>query len=89
MWRVTVPVLRNGLLVSLALVFLSCLKELPLTMLLAPIGFESLAMHVWGYSENAEFARAAPFALAILAVSALFVAVLLLSGRDRVPAEAT
>lgn len=89
LWRVTVPVLRNGLLVSLALVFLSCLKELPLTMLLAPIGFESLAMHVWGYSENAEFARAAPFALAILAVSALFVAVLLLSGRDRVPAEAT
>ncbi|MFN2325553.1 MAG: ABC transporter permease [Gemmatimonadales bacterium] len=87
-WRVTVPVLRNGLLVSLALVFLSCMKELPLTMLLAPIGFESLAMSVWDHSENAEFARAAPFALAILLVSALFTAVLLLSGRDRVPAEA-
>lgn len=87
-WRVTVPVLRNGLLVSLALVFLSCMKELPLTMLLAPIGFESLAMNVWDHSENAEFARAAPFALAILLVSALFTAVLLLSGRDRVPAEA-
>lgn len=87
-WRVTVPILRNGLLVSLALVFLSCMKELPLTMLLAPIGFESLAMQVWGYSENAEFARAAPFALAILAVSAAFTGVLLLSGRDRVPAEA-
>lgn len=87
-WRVTVPILRNGLLVSLALVFLSCMKELPLTMLLAPIGFESLAMHVWDYSENAEFARAAPFALAILLVSAAFTGVLLLSGRDRVPAEA-
>jgi iron(III) transport system permease protein len=87
-WRVTVPVLRNGLLVSLALVFLSCMKELPLTMLLSPIGFESLAMNVWDHSENAEFARAAPFALAILLVSALFTAVLLLSGRDRVPAEA-
>jgi iron(III) transport system permease protein len=87
-WRVTVPILRNGLLVSLALVFLSCMKELPLTMLLAPIGFESLAMHVWDYSENAEFARAAPFALAILLVSAAFTGVLLLSGRDRLPAEA-
>lgn len=87
-WRVTVPILRHGLLVSLALVFLSCLKELPLTMLLAPIGFESLAMQAWGYSENAEFAQAAPFALAILGVSAAFTGVLLLSGRDRVPAEA-
>lgn len=85
--RVTVPVLRHGLVVSASLVFLSCMKELPLTMLLAPIGFETLAMHVWDYTENAEFARAAPFALAILGCSAAFTAVLLLSGRDRVPVE--
>jgi len=87
-WTVSVPLLRHGLLVSLALVFLSCMKELPLTMLLAPIGFDSLAMHVWDYSENAEFARAAPYALAILLCSAAFTGVLLLSGRDRMPAEA-
>lgn len=81
-FRVTLPVLRHGLIVSMALVFLSCMKELPLTMLLAPIGFETLAKNVWDYSENVEFAKAAPFALAILLFSAAFVGVLLLEGRE-------
>ncbi len=80
-FRVTLPVLRHGLIVSMALVFLSCMKELPLTMLLAPIGFETLAMNVWNYTENVEFAQAAPYALAILIFSAAFVGVLLLEGK--------
>ena len=73
-FTVTLPLLRPGVIASAVLVFLSCLKELPLTMLLAPSGFETLAMSVWNYSENVEFARAAPFALLIVACSALFVA---------------
>lgn len=80
-FRVTLPVLRHGLIVSLALVFLSCMKELPLTMLLAPPNFETLAKNVWGYTENVEFAKAAPHALAILIFSAAFVGVLLMEGR--------
>lgn len=71
---VTMPLLSPGIAASTILVFLSCVKELPLTMLLAPMGFESLAMNVWNYSENVEFARAAPFALLIVACSALFIA---------------
>lgn len=79
--RVTLPIMRHGLFVAAALVFLSCMKELPLTMLLAPIGVETLARNAWDHTENAEFAQAAPYALAILCCSAGFVALLLVERR--------
>ncbi len=75
---VTFPLVRRGLLVSMAFVFLSAMKELPLTFLLAPIGFETLALNTWSYAEEAMFGQAAPYALTIMFVSALFVGVLLL-----------
>jgi len=79
--RVTLPLLRPGLVVSLALVFLSVMKELPLTMLLAPPGFETLSMNIWQYTEDAMYASAAPYALGVLALSALFVGVLVFNER--------
>jgi len=78
---VTFPLVRRGLLVSMAFVFLSAMKELPLTFLLAPVGFETLALNTWSYAEEAMFGQAAPYALTIMFVSALFVGVLLLRER--------
>ena len=66
LWRVTLPLLRPGLLASAAFVFLSVLKELPLTLLLAPTGFETLARNVWTYTEEAQYGAAAPYALALV-----------------------
>lgn len=71
------PLLRGGLLVSVAFVFLSAMKELPLTFLLSPLGFQTLAVSAWGYAEEALFAQAAPYALLIMAFSAAFVGLLL------------
>ncbi|MFW6058982.1 MAG: ABC transporter permease [Phycisphaeraceae bacterium] len=78
--RVTLPLIRSGLMVSLALVFLSAMKELPLTVLLSPPGFDPLSLRIWSYTEEIAYARAAPFALMILVVSLGFVAVLLWQG---------
>jgi iron(III) transport system permease protein len=75
--RVTLPLLRPAVIVSLSLVFLSSMKELPLTMLLAPLGFETLSMNIWQYTENATYAPAAPYALCVLGIASLFVGVLL------------
>ncbi|MFU8860404.1 MAG: ABC transporter permease [Cyclonatronaceae bacterium] len=72
----TFPLLRNGLLMGGAFVFLSSMKELPITFLLSPIGFETLAINVWSYSNEAMFAEAAPFALTILIFSVFFVGLL-------------
>ena len=53
------------------------MKELPITFLLSPIGFEPLAVNVWSYAEEALFAEAAPYALTIIVFSAGFVGLLL------------
>ncbi len=79
--RVTLPLIRPGMIVSLSLVFLSVMKELPLTMLLAPPGFETLSMNIWQYTEEAMYASAAPYALVVLGVSAMFVGVLVFNER--------
>lgn len=72
----TFPLLKNGIIAGAALVFLSCMKELPITFLLSPIGFETLALNVWSYSNEAMFAEAAPFALTILVFSSVFMGIL-------------
>lgn len=71
------PLLQRGLMVSIAFVFLSAMKELPITFLLAPAGFRTLALTVWDYAGEALFPQAAPFAIAIICVSAAFVGLLL------------
>ena len=68
--RVTLPILRPGLVAAAILVFLSCIKELPLTIILAPLDFETLALNMYGFTTEAMFAEAAPYALAIVLLSA-------------------
>ncbi|HVE91502.1 MAG TPA: iron ABC transporter permease [Actinomycetota bacterium] len=69
MRRVVAPMVRPGALTALALVFLTVMKELPATLLLSPIGFQTLATRVWGATSEAFFARAAAPALALVALS--------------------
>ncbi|WP_426756841.1 ABC transporter permease [Myxococcus sp. Y35] len=74
--RVTAPLLRPGLLAGAALVFLTAMKELPATLLLAPIGFETLATRIWSATAEGRFAEAAVPALVLMAVSSLGVGLL-------------
>ena len=87
-FKATFPLLVRGVTVSVALVFLAVMKELPITFLLAPPGYETLATNVWSYTSEAMFAESAPYALTLLLFSALFVWVLLIQerSRDGVPA---
>ncbi|HVM69347.1 MAG TPA: iron ABC transporter permease [Gaiellaceae bacterium] len=70
---VTAPLVRSGLLAGAALVFLSALKELPATLLLRPIGFDTLATEIWQATAFADFSAAAPSALLLIAISAPYV----------------
>lgn len=67
--RVTAPLIRPGALAGASLVFLTAMKELPATLLLAPTGFKTLATEVWSAVSEAFFARAAAPALLILLLS--------------------
>jgi iron(III) transport system permease protein len=82
--RVTLPLARPGILAGGALVFLTVLKELPLTLMLAPTGFATLATQIWSATAEAFYARAALPALLLLAVSSLSVAIIFSQDRDHV-----
>ena len=77
---ITVPLLRPGLIAGIALVFLSALKELPLTLLLAPTGFKTLATRLWDAARDAFYGQAAIPALLLLVVSFLSVGLLIHRG---------
>ena len=80
---ITLPLLRPGLVGGAALVALTTMKELPATLLLSPIGFETLATQVWSATGEAFFARAAWPALLLVVVAVLPAALLTLG--DRAP----
>jgi iron(III) transport system permease protein len=67
---VTAPLVAPGLLAGAALVFLSAMKELPATLLLHPIGFDTLALEIWTATSVASYSEAAPPALLLVLLSA-------------------
>jgi len=75
--HVVFPRLRRSLFASFALVFLFCMKELPITFLLAPTGYTTLAVTVFTRTSEGMMAEAAPFAAAIVIFSGLSVGMVL------------
>lgn len=66
--RVQLPLLRPALASAALLVFVDCLKELPATLLLRPVGAETLATAVYGAAVRGVFEEGALAALVIVAV---------------------
>jgi iron(III) transport system permease protein len=81
--EVTLPIIRPGLLAGAALVFLTAMKELPTTILLAPTGFDTLAVRIWSATSDGFFARAAPPALLMMLVAGASVWTLLRAETER------
>ena len=77
---VTLPLLRPGLVAGATLVLLSALKELPLTLLLAPAGTSTLATELWDAAREAFYAQAAVPAALLLAISFASVGLLVRRG---------
>ena len=74
-WRrfrsVDLPVMRPGLLAAGGLVVLSTMKELPISLIVAPIGFPTLTTRIFGSFEDAFVAEAGIMALVLVFTSAL------------------
>lgn len=67
---VVLPLARSGVLAGAALVFLSTIKELPATLLLKPIGFETLATEIWKGTAIGAYSAVAPSALLLIGIAA-------------------
>lgn len=64
--QVHLPLLRSGLYTALILVFVEVMKEMPATLLLRPLGLNTLAMEVWQRTSESMWQEAAMPALAIV-----------------------
>jgi iron(III) transport system permease protein len=87
--RVHVPLMRTGLATAALLIFTEVMKELPATLLLRPLGGDTLAIAVWQATSESLFETAALPALLIVLVGLLPVALMIrLSGRQHSELEA-
>jgi iron(III) transport system permease protein len=67
---ITAPLVRGGILAGAALMFLHAIKELPATLILAPIGFETLATDIWNQTSFGFYEASAIPSLVLLAIAA-------------------
>jgi iron(III) transport system permease protein len=81
--RILLPLARPALATAALLVFVDCMKELPATLLLRPLGVETLATHLYGEAVRGTYEEAAVAALLIVAVGLLPVLVLARLSRPR------
>jgi iron(III) transport system permease protein len=74
--RVELPLLRRALLAAVTLVFIDVLKELPLTLILRPFNFDTLATRAFQLASDEQVAQSAPAALMVIGTAAVVVMLL-------------
>ena len=83
--RVVLPLAAPGLGAAASMVFISALTELTATLLLSPIGTQTLATQVWADTSTMAFAAAAPYAALLAGLSLVSTwALMSLSGRSAI-----
>jgi len=68
LWRIDLPTLRPALIAAATLAFVECIKELPATLMLRPLGIDTLATYVYAEAKAELFTAAAVPALLIVVV---------------------
>ena len=69
--RITFPLARSGFIAGWALVFVAVMKELPITLLLAPIEYRTLATEIWTSAGSGAYSDAAIPALILVVIASL------------------
>jgi iron(III) transport system permease protein len=57
MYRIHLPLMRGSVLTAVLLVFVDCMKELPMTIILRPFNFQTLATFVHQYASDEQYGR--------------------------------
>lgn len=81
LWRIHLPMLRGGIFTALTLVFVDVMKEMPITLMTRPFGWDTLAVKIYELTSEGEWERAALPALTLL-LSGLIPIVLLMRGTE-------
>lgn len=81
--KVDLPILKPFILSAYSLVFIDLIKELPLTLILRPFNFHTLATHVYQYASDEMLAESAVPSLIIIIISMFFIIGLIKKERRR------
>ena len=84
LWRVSIPLLRNGLLSAGLLVFVEVMKEMPATLLLRPFGWDTLATRVFEMTSEGQWERAALPAVTLVLAGLIPVVMLVRRSTSRI-----
>ena len=76
LFQIHLPLMRGGLISAAILVFVDVMKELPVTLIMRPLNYDTLAVRVFNLASDERLSEAAIPALAIIAVGLLPVLVL-------------
>lgn len=87
--QVHAPLMGVGILTGSVLVFVDVMKELPATLLLRPIGYDTLATRIWQLTSESLWEAAALPALTIVLAGAAPVAILIRQSRRLRSGEST
>ena len=85
---VHLPLIRGSVLTAVLLIFVDCMKELPMTVILRPFNFQTLATFVHQYASDEQLGEAALAALSIVGVGVLPVILLSLTIARSRPGQA-
>lgn len=76
LWKVDMPLLRGGLLAAFIIVFIDVLKELPLTLILRPSNYDTLASLVFVYAREEMIQETAIPSLMMIGLASIAVYIL-------------
>lgn len=82
LWRLYLPLLRGGLTTGLLLVLIDVLKEMPITLMMRPFGWDTLAVRIFEMTSEGEWQRAALPAVMLVLAGLLPVVILVRSGEN-------
>lgn len=70
-FKVDIPLLKGAIISGLMLVFVDIMKEIPLTLILRPFNFDTLATKAFQYASDEKIMQASQPSIIIIAMSAL------------------
>ena len=74
--------MRPGLLAGGGLIMLATIKELPLTLKLAPRGFSTLATDIWSANSEGFYAKTGILSMILIAISGLLTWFLIIRNQE-------
>ncbi|MEM7009053.1 MAG: iron ABC transporter permease [Thermodesulfobacteriota bacterium] len=69
--RITLPLIKPGILAGFILAFLLTMRELPSTLILSPYGFRTLATGIWSATSETFLAAGAMYSLVLMLVASV------------------